>query len=136
MTNTASRETILLARASYARCQRVPDFFRRFYTRLLASSPDIPPYFAHTRFDLQEKLLQHGILLLLIYAQRVNPALLTRIAGRHGKTDLNIPARLYPYFVTSFLATVEECDSECAPPTLQAWKAALAPGIEFICGPA
>jgi hemoglobin-like flavoprotein len=134
MRTRASTADIEVARASSYRCQQAPDFFRRFYNHLLASSPEIPPHFATTRFDLQEKLLQHGILLLLIYAKRANPALLARIAGRHGSGDLNIPSRFYPLFVDSFLATAQECDAEFAPPIAQAWRAALAPGIEFIAG--
>ena len=69
-----------LAQASYARCLQAPEFFRSFYNRFLASDPAIPPYFAETRFDRQDKLLQHGIALLLIYARRPNPGLLDRIA--------------------------------------------------------
>lgn len=133
MTN-ATRDQIQLARGSWNRCQRVPDFLRRFYDKLLASSPEIPPYFVNTRFDRQTKLLQHGILLLLIYARSENPALLERIAARHGAGDLNIPKKLYPRFVESFLATVRDCDPECTRETLAAWEASLAPGIAFISG--
>ena len=77
---TVSPIQLELAQASYARCQEAPDFFRSFYNRFLASDPAIPPYFANTRFELQDKLLQHGIALLLIYARRPNPGLLERIA--------------------------------------------------------
>ena len=130
----ATREQIQVARASYGRCQRVPDFLRRFYDKLLASSPEIPAYFVNTKFDRQTKLLQHGILLLLIYARSNNPALLERIAARHGSGELDIPKKLYPCFVESFLATVRDCDPECTRETLQAWEASLAPGIAFISG--
>lgn len=130
----ATREQILLARGSYNRCQQVPDFLRRFYVKLLASSPEIPPYFVHTKFDQQTKLLQHGILLLLIYARSGNPAMLSRIAARHGPGEINVPKKLYPLFVESFLATVQDCDPECTTEILQAWEASLSPGIAFISG--
>lgn len=134
MIAAASEEQIRLARASYARCQRDPGFFRRFYDSFLASSPEIPPYFTNTKFDRQEHLLEHGILLLLIYAKRENPALLTRITERHGAAGLNIPARLYPKFIASFVTTVQQTDPHCDQATRDAWEAALKPGIAFISG--
>lgn len=48
-----------VAPASYGRCQRAPEFFRTFYNRFLASDHAIPPMFAQTRFDRQDRLLQH-----------------------------------------------------------------------------
>jgi hemoglobin-like flavoprotein len=130
----ASQEQIRLARASYARCQRSPEFFRRFYERFLASTPEIPGYFTDTKFDKQERLLEHGVMLLLIYAKRENPSLLTRITERHGPKGLGIPARLYPKFTSSFLATVQQFDPGCDTATLDAWETALKPGIAFISG--
>jgi len=122
-----------LAQASYERCQSAPDFFRAFYDRFLASDPAIPPYFAHTRFDRQEKLLQHGVALLLIYAKRPNPSLLDRIAERHGPAGgLAIPASLFEPFAESFLATVRDLDPSADDATEAAWRAALAPGIEYV----
>ena len=123
-----------LAQASYERCLRAPEFFRAFYNRFLTSDPAIPPYFAETRFDRQEKLLQHGVALLLIYAKRPNPGLLERIAERHGAGDLNIPARLYPPFAESFIATVRQFDTACDDAIEAAWRAALAPGIAYVKG--
>ena len=124
------------AKASYARCQMAPDFFRAFYNHFLASDPAIPPYFTDTKFDKQDKLLQHGISLLLIYAQRPNPHLLSRIADRHGPGgDLKIPAVLYQPFVESFVATVRQFDPSCDAEVEAAWRTSLAPGVEYIKGP-
>ena len=131
---SVSQSQLELAQASYERCLRAPDFFRSFYNRFLASDPAIPPYFVETRFDRQDKLLQHGVALLLIYAKRPNPALLERIAERHGPGDLNIPARLYAPFVESFIATVREFDSACDDAIEAAWRAALAPGVACVRG--
>ncbi|MEP7324961.1 MAG: globin [Gemmatimonadota bacterium] len=136
MRTAPSDKQILLAQASYDRCQQAPGFYRRFYERFLASAPEIPGYFSNTKFDKQDRLLEHGILSLLIYARRGNPALLARIAERHGPNGLSIPARLFPGFVTSFLATVQECDPGCDQATLDAWAAALEPGIALISGSA
>lgn len=132
MTQSVADHLLELAQGSYTRCQETPDFFRAFYDRFLQSSPEIPPYFAHTRFDRQHRLLLHGISLLLIYARRPNPHLLQRIVERHGPDDLNIPARLYPHFVDSFLLTVRDHDPQYDPSVEAAWRAALAPGIAFM----
>jgi hemoglobin-like flavoprotein len=123
-----------LASASYTRCQKAPEFFRAFYNRFLASDPSIPPYFAETRFDKQEKLLQHGLSMLIIHARRSNPNLLGRLVERHGPRGLNIPARLYPVFLDSLLATVQEFDDSCDAAVLDAWRATLAPGVELMRG--
>lgn len=122
------------ASASYTRCQKAPDFFRAFYNRFLASDPAIPPYFATTKFDKQEKLLQHGLSMLIIHARRSNPHLLGRLVERHGTRGLAIPARLYPVFLDSLLATVQEFDSQCDAAVLEAWRVTLAPGIELMRG--
>lgn len=123
-----------LANASYARCQRAPEFFRAFYDRFLASDPSVPPYFAATKFDKQEKLLQHGLSMLLIFAKRSNPNLLNRLVERHGPSDLNIPARLFPVFLDSLLDTVKQFDPDCDAATLEAWRVTLAPGIALMMG--
>ncbi len=70
---------------SYARCCAAPDFFQTFYRLLLDSSPVIPVMFGDTDFERQERLVKHGIALLLLYAKRGNPVLLERIAIRHGR---------------------------------------------------
>lgn len=124
--------TLELAQASYARCLEAPNFFRSFYTRFLASDPAIPPYFTHTRFDRQDRLLQHGISLLLIYARRPDPSLLQRVHDQHGPGGRNIPARLYPPFVEAFISTVREYDPMCDTTVEAAWRAALAPGAAFV----
>lgn len=127
-------QQVELASASYARCQKAPEFFRAFYNRFLASDPTVAPYFATTSFDKQEKLLQHGLSMLLIHARRSNPNLLTRLVDRHGPGDLNIPARLYPIFLESLLATVQEFDPSCDPAVLEAWRVALRPGMALMSG--
>jgi len=125
--------TIHIAEESYRRCQS-EEFFRAFYGRLLASDPAIGPMFAKTDFDRQIKLLQHSIGLLFIYAKRRNPAILERIAMRHGRRDVNVPPDLYPRFTESLVATVKEFDPHYGNEVEQAWRMAVAPGIEFMSG--
>ena len=128
MIGTAPR----IAQESYSRCLRSPRFFASFYERLLASDPSIPPMFAKTEFPKQHKLLQHGLGLLLSYANRIDDSLLERIAARHSSSGLNVPPALYPLFTESLLATVRELDAKCSPEIEQAWREALEPGLAFM----
>lgn len=125
-------QQIELARASYERCLQHEDFFRSFYERFLASDPAIAPQFAHTKFERQHKLLQHGLGLLLSYAGRPNPHLLERIAERHGPSDLNVPANQYDMFLESLLYAARLHDPECTPEVEEAWKAAMMPGVRYL----
>lgn len=124
-------EQVLIAEESYRRCQGEP-FFQAFYKRLLSTDAPIQDKFEHTDFDRQNRLLQHGIGLLFIFAKRPNPSLLARIAERHSAHDLDIPPGLYPHFVESLVLTVREFDDACTDEVEAAWRSAVAPGIDFM----
>lgn len=128
MIGTAPR----IAQESYSRCLRSPRFFPDLYERLLASDPVIPPMFAKTEFPKQHKLLQHGLGLLLSYANRTDDTLLERIAARHSSSGIGVPPAMYVLFVDSLLATVRELDPKCDAEVERAWREALEPGIEYM----
>ena len=125
-------DQVKLVEESYARCFESPGFLDTFYQHLLESSPAIPPMFSQTDFERQHKVLQHGLGVLLIYAKRENPALLQRIADRHNRDDVDVDPSLYPFFVESLLSAVRKHDSQADPDLEEAWRAVLAPGIEFM----
>lgn len=124
-------EAIEIAEDSYRRIQS-PKFFQAFYRRFLDSDPRIPPMFADTDFERQGRLLQHSIGLLFVYAKRRNPAMLERIASRHGHGDLNVAPEYYPLWVDALVETVREFDDACNPSIEQAWRQAVQPGIEHM----
>jgi hemoglobin-like flavoprotein len=124
-------ETVQIAEDSYRRCGQEA-FFEVFYGKLLAADPTVRAKFAHTDFARQYKALQHGLGLLMIFAKRKNPVLLERIAGRHGSADLDISPSLYPLFLDSLVATVKEFDPQFSPQIEDAWRRAVAPGVEFM----
>ncbi len=128
---SAPAEIVEVAEASYHRCHG-DAFFRSFYQRLLATDPRIPPMFERTDFTKQTKLLQHSIGLLFVYARRGNPAILDRIAVRHGSRQVNVPADMYPLWVDSLVATVREYDARCTPAVEEAWRQAVAPGVAYL----
>lgn len=125
-------EQLKVAQDSYARCCQAPDFFNTFYAALLAGSPLIPPMFANTDFDRQNRSLQHAIGLLLSYYRGRDSALLKRIAQRHTPADLNIPATLYPLWVDCLVTAVGKHDPEFGPKVERAWRTTVAPGIDYI----
>ena len=120
-----------IAQNSYSRCLRAPDFFALFYERLLASDPAIPPMFAKTEFPRQHKLLQHGLGLLLSYANKPDPALLDRLAARHSAGGIDVPPDMYGLFLESLIHAVRVSDPKFDGEIESAWREALRPGVEF-----
>jgi hemoglobin-like flavoprotein len=88
--------------------------------------------FAKTEFPKQYKLLQHGLGLLLSYANRTDDTLLERIAARHSSDGIDVPPAMYALFTESLLATVRDLDAKCTPEVEQAWREALEPGLAFM----
>ena len=123
-----------LAKASYDRCCQAPDFLQTFYRNFLAACPEAVPRFAGTDFDTQTRLLRHAIGLLLIFPNQPNkePGLLSRIAERHSRRDLNIDPALYRPFVDSLLATVKQYDGEFSSAVEAAWRETITPGVEYM----
>src|ERR1041385_5653971 len=53
-----------VARESYDRCCKAPEFLDAFYKNFLAACPEAKAMFARTNFTQQTKLLRHAIGLL------------------------------------------------------------------------
>lgn len=127
-------EAASLARASYLRAQGAEDFFPAFYQDFFERCPSARPMFTNTDFTRQHKLLQHAIGLLLSFHGHSShePNLLTRVADRHGKSDLQIDPDQYDPFVEALIATVRRFDPEFSPEAETAWRAATADGIAYM----
>lgn len=123
-----------LAKASYDRCCKAPDFLQAFYRNFLAACPEAAPRFANTDFDQQTKLLRHAIGLLLIFSTKPpkEPTLLARLAERHSRRDLDIDPSFYRPFIESLIATVKRYDGECTPAIEAAWRETVAPGVQYM----
>jgi hemoglobin-like flavoprotein len=123
-----------VAKASYDRCCQAPDFLQTFYRKFLAACPEAVPLFAHTDFERQNKLLRHAIGLLLIFPNQPakEPTLLSRVAERHSRRDLNIAPALYRPFIDSLIDTVRQFDREFTPAVEEAWRETVAPGVEYM----
>ncbi len=128
MSFTGSRDD-----ASYNRCLQRADF-PRFYERFLKACPEAASMFANTDFDRQERLLRHAIGLLLSVHQDAqdHPNVLTRIAERHSRNDLDVAPALYEAFVDSIIEAAAEFDPQFTPEIERGWRAAIAPGIAYM----
>src|SRR5262245_50347367 len=124
------REAMTEARASYDRCAQVPQFVDDFYARLFEILPAARGRFADPDFDRQRKLLRHAIGLLLSFpAEREGePNILSRLAERHGRSDLAIDPSWYGPFLESLIDTVKRHDPACTAAVEQAWRMTLAKG--------
>ena len=123
-----------VAKASYERCCTDPGFLRAFYDDFFARCPEAKPRFARTDFERQNKLLRHAFGLLLIFPNqaRTEPSVLTRVAERHSRRDLDIPPALYAPFIESLIATVQRNDPEFSSAVERAWRETLAPGVAYM----
>ena len=128
------KTTTALAKASYDRCCKAPGFLATFYRNFLAACPEAVPRFAGTSFDQQTRLLQHAIGILLIFPNQPNkePTLLSRLAERHSRRDLDIDPALYRPFIDALIDTVKQFDRECTPAIEASWRATVAPGVEYM----
>jgi len=134
LTAMVDKATTALAKASYDRCCQAPDFLQTFYRNFLAACPEAVPRFAHTNFEQQTKLLRHAIGLLLIFPNQPQkePTLLARVAERHSRRDLNVDLALYRPFIEALIRTVKQFDRECTPTVEAAWRATVAPGVDYM----
>lgn len=131
---TVSHETAALAKASYERCCARAEFIPSFYRTFFANCPAAVPKFANTDFERQHRLLRHAIGLLINFPFQPDdePGILTRIAERHSRRDLDIDPSLYPSFIDSLVQTAREHDPQFTTETERAWRATVAKGVAYM----
>lgn len=120
---------------SFGRCVRDEKFFDRFYEIFLHSEPSIAPMFKKTDMAKQKQLLRQGVSMLLMLDDNSASARMAvdKIAETHGpKGQINVPTKLYPYWIDSLVATVKECDPKFTTTLEREWRAALQRGVDYI----
>ena len=127
-------EAIPIAKRSYERCCAAPDFITSFYRNFFTACPEAEAMFAQTDFDRQARLLRHAIGLLFIFPDQVSnePTILSRLAEKHSRRELNVDPEWYPLFGDSLILTASQHDPEFSPAVAAAWREAVAPGIEYM----
>ena len=90
--------------------------------------------FANTDFDRQYRLIDHGIGLLLNFSRQPQegPNILSRLAAKHSRTDLDINPAMYQGFVIALMATVRQYDKEFTPEVEEAWRIAILDGMDYL----
>jgi hemoglobin-like flavoprotein len=129
-----SAAAIEAAQASFARCNAEPEFYESFYRNFFRKCPRAEPMFENTDFRRQHRLLRHAIGMLLIFPNQTEAdlGLLIRVAERHSRRDLDVDASFYPLFVDALVDTVRTYDPYFTRDIGHAWRAVLAPGVEYM----
>ena len=131
------RDSTRVAKASFDRCSANPGFLSDFYKRFFAICPEAQRFFVNTDFARQTKALRDAIGLLLIApflsgGEAKGPTLLSKVAERHSRRQLNIEPRFYPPFIESLLTTVKETDPDYSDAVDAAWRQAIAQGVSYM----
>jgi len=130
-------EPIDLFRGSLKRCLATPHFLGSFYEAFVASSDEVREKFKNTDFDRQTRMLADSLYALAVAAQAKksgSPAWsdMPRLAARHSRADLDIRPGLYDHWLDCLVDTARRHDPEFSPEIEAAWRATLAPGIEYM----
>ena len=102
----------------------------RFYDRFLAADERVRAMFAQTDLVRQRQMLQHGILMILSFANgdAVANLALKRLGQRHGK-ELRVTPAMYDLFVDCMTRSAAELDPQWNPRLERAWRKDLTAGI-------
>ncbi|QEG35611.1 globin [Bythopirellula goksoeyrii] len=120
--------------ASYHRCRASDDFIGTFYKKFLSKSPEVADKFLHTDFTRQKLMLRESLLSMLTYNLGSEDARqeLERLAERHSHRGIDIPPRLYDYWLDALCEAIEAHDPEYSPELADSWRAAMQAGIDLI----
>ena len=122
--------------ASLKRCLAQPEFLHDFYRSFTGSSDEIRAKFQGTDFERQTRMLADSLMVMAVAAQgrEGSPARgeLPRIAQRHSRQDLDIPAAMYDTWLSCLLDTAGRYDAEFSPEIRKAWSDTLGAGIEYM----
>ncbi len=117
--------------ASFERCINDPFFLDQFYEVFLSSSEEVSLLFKNTDMGTQKAMLMTS----LVYMSRANndePDLLSTIAEKHNKNNLNIKPYFYSLWLDSLLTTAKTIDPVFDTKTEKLWRETLQPGIDFM----
>lgn len=128
------REAVVLAKESYRSCCHAdPGFYADFYARLFARAPELAPLFAGRDMNAQYRMLDGAVQALLNFPRQpvAEPTVLSSTADRHR--PLGLRPEHYDAFREALLDTLRE---RCHPSeeVLEAWRATIAPGFEYMKG--
>jgi hemoglobin-like flavoprotein len=121
--------------ASLRRCSARQGFLDRFYLRFMASSPQVREKFAETDFVHQKIALRASLHVMTLAVADGREGLdrhLRDLAVKHGRSDLDVGAAMYDFWIDALLATVREYDPEFTPEVESAWEGVMQVGIRYL----
>jgi hemoglobin-like flavoprotein len=128
-----ARDTFL---SSFGRCRAAAGFLESFYERFFASSEEIREKFKHTDMKRQVRMLEDSLFVIAVAIQGEEGSVargdLPRIAARHSRQDLDIPSRLYDFWLECLIETVRTKDPQFSPAVEAAWRETMAFGIDYM----
>ena len=108
-------------------------FLDRFYYNFIKSSPDIPPYFAHTDMAVQKDMLRMSLVeMSRFFVNRTADAHIERVARIHSLHDRAVMPHLYDQWLRSLIATVRQYDPEFGDDVELAWRMVLSSGMTYM----
>ena len=120
---------------SLARCNAKPGFLDRFYERFLAMSPKVSEKFQNTHFVRQKRALRASFHMMLLAAgdgEFGAERYLNSLAKSHSRSELDVGAELYDYWLDGLLATVREFDKHWDHDVEAAWEQVMGVGIQYL----
>lgn len=107
-------------------------FAGRFYEHLLATDAKMKEKFKHTDFKKQKEALLGGIYVLIEYSEggAIGQVSINRLSEKHNRSNMDVPADLYPIWVDCFIQAVSEMDPRFSPDLETQWRKTLKPGID------
>ncbi len=116
---------------SFERCINDPLFLDKFYEIFLSSSDEVYQMFKNTEMETQKVMLMTS-LVYMSNAHNDTPGLLSEIANKHNKNNLNIKLFLYKLWLDSLIAAANFIDTLFDVNTEKMWRETLQPGIDFM----
>jgi len=108
-------------------------FLDSFYQRFVGSSPSIAEKFKDTDMDQQREMLRVSLDHMVYFAiDKEETDEISRVASAHASSRADVPAHLYEMWLDSLVATVREFDPLFNAEIEAAWRAALAPSIDYM----
>ena len=116
---------------SFERCINDPLFLDEFYEIFLSSSDEVSAMFKDTDMGTQKAMLMTS----LVYMSRAHngsPGLLSSIAEKHNKNNLDIKPYFYTLWLDSLIAAAKSIDPLFDIKTEGLWRETLQPGIDYM----
>ena len=108
-------------------------FFGRFYQLFRKADPEVDELFSATPMDRQSSMLEESLLYMIDFSRsRVPSERMEELATYHGRSRMNIPARLFDLWLECLLTALRERDPELDLDTETAWRVTLAPGLAYM----